>query len=99
MWNYFEAIRTRWPTPWSSSGRGYILNQTNGFRALMRVFRPIYLILGRPDDIVDHTKYEVLFQGMAITDEDFHISNYPPGSSGEASLVQRFITGLDLRAR
>ncbi len=99
MWNYFEAVRTRWPTAWSSSSRGYILNRTNGFRALMRVFRPIYLTLGHPGDIVDHTKYEALFQLMAITDEDFHISNFLPGSSGEAALVQRFTSELDLRAR
>jgi DGQHR domain-containing protein len=99
MWNYFEAVRTRWPTAWSSSGRGYILNRTNGFRALMRVFRPIYLTLGRPGDVVDHAKYEALFQLAAITDDDFHISNFPPGSSGEATLVQRFTSELDLRAQ
>ena len=99
MWNYFEAVRVRWPTAWISSDRGYILNRTNGFRALMRMFRPIYLTLGHPGDIVDHTRYEALFQGLAITDDDFHISNFPPGSSGEAALVQRFTSELDLRAR
>jgi DGQHR domain-containing protein len=99
MWNYFEAVRTRWPTAWASSDRGYILNRTNGFRALMRMFRPIYLTLGRPGDIVDHTRYETLFQGTAITDEDFHISNFLPGSSGEAALVQRFTSELALAIR
>jgi DGQHR domain-containing protein len=97
MWNYFEAVRRRWPIAWASSDRGYILNRTNGFRALMRVFRPIYLELGGPGDVVDHTRYEALFESMAITDEDFHISNFPPGSSGEAALVQQFTAELGLR--
>jgi DGQHR domain-containing protein len=34
--NYFDAVRTRWPDAWDESGRGMMLNRTNGFRALMR---------------------------------------------------------------
>lgn len=96
IWAYFEAVRNRWPTAWDSSDRGYILNRTNGFRALMRVFRPIYLALGRPGDVVEHTRYEALFSTTAIKDGDFHISEFPPGSSGEAALVQRFTAELGL---
>jgi len=99
IWSYFEAVRNRWPTAWASSDRGYILNRTNGFRALMRVFRPIYLTLGRPGDVVEHTRYEALFSTAAISDGDFHISEFPPGSSGESALVQRFTSELSLQAR
>jgi len=99
IWSYFEAVRNRWPTAWASSDRGYVLNRTNGFRALMRVFRPIYLTLGRPGDVVEPTRYEALFSTTAINDGDFRISEFPPGSSGEAALVQRFTSELGLQAR
>jgi hypothetical protein len=90
IWNYFEAVRRRWPIAWDMSGAGYILNRTNGFRALMRLFKPLYLSLTNPGGIVDHSRYEQFFFGVALTDQDFHISNFPPGSSGEAALVERF---------
>ncbi len=97
IWNYFEAVKLRWPLAWRSSDQGYILNRTNGFRALMRVFRPIYLRLGKPGDIIDFARYESLFSGTALTDQDFHIDNFLPGSSGEAALVARFTLELGLR--
>ncbi|MCB8878387.1 DGQHR domain-containing protein, partial [Acidisoma silvae] len=94
IWNYFEAVKNQWPEAWDSNDRGYILNRTNGFRALMRMFRPIYLMLGRPGEIIDHARYEELFSKMEIKDSDFHINNFPPGSSGEAALVQRISSEL-----
>ena len=36
LFNYFDAVRRRWPEGWYSSDEGLILNWTNGFRALMR---------------------------------------------------------------
>jgi hypothetical protein len=35
---YFLAVEARWPEAWNYSGKGLMLNQSNGFRALMRVF-------------------------------------------------------------
>ena len=96
IWNYFEAVRHRWAVAWNASATGYILNRTNGFRALMRVFRPVYLSLAKPGEVVAHDRYEQVFQRVSLTDTDFHISNFPPGSSGEAALVDRLRAELQL---
>lgn len=90
IWNYFEAVRERWPLAWNAGGAGYILNRTNGFRALMRLFKPLYLSLTNPGGVVEHGGYERFFAEMTLTDQDFQSSNFPPGSSGEAALVDRF---------
>ncbi|HEX4638685.1 MAG TPA: DGQHR domain-containing protein [Chthoniobacterales bacterium] len=37
LWNYFDAVRLRWPTAWNTDARGVILPRTTGFAALMRV--------------------------------------------------------------
>ena len=83
IWNFFEAVRLKWPVAWKSSAQGYILNRTNGFRALMRVFRPIYLRLGKLQEmLLISIDTALLFRGMAVSDDDFHIDNSSPGSSG-----------------
>ena len=48
VWNYFDAVRSKWTEAWGNLGRGSMLNKTNGFRGLMRFLRPAYLYLGRP---------------------------------------------------
>ena len=55
LWNYFDAVKSRWPNAWASREPGMMLNKTNGFRALMRFLRPAYLsivkkVRGRPDE-------------------------------------------------
>jgi DGQHR domain-containing protein len=43
IFNYFSAISERWHEGWIGSERGIILNRASGFRALMKVLRPLYL--------------------------------------------------------
>jgi DGQHR domain-containing protein len=43
LWNYFDAVRRRWPQSWNIVQTGNILNRTTGFGALMRFLRPAYL--------------------------------------------------------
>ena len=38
LWNYFDAVRQKWPEAWRATGQGIILNKTNGFRGLMRFY-------------------------------------------------------------
>jgi DGQHR domain-containing protein len=87
--NYFLAVRQRWPTAWDERGRGYILNRTNGFKALMQVFRRAYLQVAAPGDVPSQQKfYERIFSGIDARDTDFTTENFPPGSSGESRLVR-----------
>lgn len=88
IWNYFDAVKTRWPEAWASMGQGYMLNKTNGFNALMRFLKPAYLYFAGPGQIVSTEKYLDLFSKINIADEYFNISNYPPGSSGSSTLYR-----------
>ena len=42
---YFLAVQERWSQAWDSGGKGIMLNQSNGFRALMRILAKRTIIL------------------------------------------------------
>jgi hypothetical protein len=97
VFNYFDAVRERWPEAWEFRGRGLMLNKTNGFRALMRVFRPIYLYLAAPGDPVESKRFLEILRRIELTDQDFTVENFPPGTSGEAALTQDFLEQLGFK--
>lgn len=87
--NYFDAVREKWPDAWNETGRGMMLNRTNGFRALMRFLRNAYLDVASPGDIPSAQKLsERVFTNIDLKDGDFTIDNFPPGTSGEARLYR-----------
>jgi DGQHR domain-containing protein len=90
IWNYFNAVRARWPEAWANMGRGSILNKTNGFRALMRFLRPAYLDLGRPGQVPTTEQFRGIFGRMRLQDDEFTTANFVPGTSGEVALFNRF---------
>lgn len=96
VFNFFEAVRRRWPEGWASQERGLILNKTNGFRALMRVLRPLYLKLGRPGEVVHIGPFARAFGDVKFEYQHFNTENYPPGSSGESALRADLIEALGL---
>jgi DGQHR domain-containing protein len=91
LWNYFHAVRARWSVAWDSSERGDMLSKTNGFRALMRFLGPAYLSIARKiGEVPSKTQFEKLFAEIQMTDADFNIERYVPGTSGEAALFKAF---------
>jgi DGQHR domain-containing protein len=87
--NFFLAVREKWPDAWDERGRGFVLNRTNGFRALMRFFRWAYLQVGAPGDIpTDKRFYDYIFSPLALEDKSLTVDNFPPGTSGEAKLYR-----------
>jgi hypothetical protein len=91
LWNYFFAVADRWPVAWASPQRGDMLSKTNGFRALMRFVGPAYLsIVRRIGEVPSRDQFVKLFAGIQMTDEDFNIKQYVPGTSGEAALFKAF---------
>lgn len=87
--NYFLAVKQKWPIAWDERGRGYVLNRTNGFRALMRFFRHAYLHVAEPGDVPSQQRfYERVFSAIRLNDSDFTIENFGPGTSGEARLTR-----------
>jgi DGQHR domain-containing protein len=91
IFNYFGAVRERWPEAWQETGRGMMLNRTNGFRALMRFLRHAYLDVAAPGEVPTKKKIlERVLATVALSDRDFTTENFPPGTSGEAKLFRVF---------
>jgi len=89
LWNYFAAVSARWPTAWNSLQRGDMLNKTNGFRALMRFLGPAYLsIVKKIGEVPNQTQFDQLLGRIQLTDADFNIEQFKPGTSGEAALFK-----------
>lgn len=91
VFNYFSAVRQRWPLAWEDRGKGQVLNRTNGVRALLRFFRHAYTKVSHPGDMVSTQKfYDRVFSQIKIDDAEFTVENFPPGSSGESRLLRVF---------
>lgn len=96
IWNYFEAVRNRWPIGWAAGGKGDMLNKTNGFRALMRALRPAYLHLAAPGQVPTVDAFVGLFNKVNLRDEDFNVDRFKPGSSGEGLLANTLLSEMNL---
>ena len=89
IYNYFTAVRMRWPEAWDSRGKGDMLNRTNGVRALLRFFRHAYTQVAAPGDMVSSQKFlDRVFGPMLLKDRDFTTENFLPGTSGESRLFR-----------
>lgn len=89
VYNYFTAVRERWPDAWNERGQGFILNRTNGIRALLRFFRVAYTRVAAPGDKVSAQKFlNNVFRQVPLKDSDFTVENFAPGTSGEARLFR-----------
>lgn len=88
---YFSAVRQRWPEAWGSSTRGWMLNRTNGFRALMRFLKPAYRSLAEQAEIPSQEAWLGLLKKVSLDDTDFTVENFEPGTSGETKLFKRLL--------
>ena len=86
LWNYFSAVRARWPQAWGVGGLGMMLSRTNGFRALSRFLKDAYNHVSAPGRLVSEREFLSIFQRCSLTDADFTTERYPPGTSGETRL-------------
>lgn len=87
---YFVAVHERWAEAWDYTGPGIMLNRTNGFRALMKLFGKIYVSLASPGDYVSSDRFLTLFRRVDASWDSFNVKNYRPGTSGEVEL-RRFL--------
>jgi len=99
VFNYFDAVRKRWPSAWSATGRGNMLNKTNGFKGLMRFLRDAYLHLTGPGVVPPRKDFERIFARVNLRDEDFTTERFPPGTSGEVKLYNAFCEILDVERK
>jgi hypothetical protein len=96
LMNFFLAVSDRWPDAWFRTGRGAVLNKTNGFNALMRFFKKAYLYSTDQPTVVSKDQFLSILKKSSLTDGDFSTERYPPGSSGASKLYQELseTTGL-----
>jgi len=97
IWNYFDAVKERWPSAWDASGQGIILNKTNGFKGLMRFLRNAYLYLCSPGQIPTKDDFLKIFMRIDLADDYFNTDNFKPGSSGESELYRTLLKESRLR--
>lgn len=97
IWNYFDAVKLKWPDAWKATGKGLMLNRTNGFRGLMRFLKPAYLSFGGAGQVITTEDFFKIFEAISLKDEDFNVENFPPGTSGESTLYRQLMamSGLD----
>jgi DGQHR domain-containing protein len=91
IWNYFDAVKGKWPIAWDSSDNGIMLNKTNGFKAFMRFLRPCYLSITSPGNVPETAKFISILDKIDIKDDQFTTDEFKPGSSGEGKLFRMLI--------
>ena len=99
MLNYFDAVRDRWPRSWEDLDRqGNSLPKTNGFRALMRFLKLVYLqVVGDDIGIVPQQQdFMIILNRVKLEDDDFNTKTFPPGTGGEAGLYRYLKAALTL---
>lgn len=91
IWNYFDAIRTKWKNAWEGKDEdmpGNILRKSTGFVALMKFLRPVYLSFNSPDELIDQEKYSAIINRVNLDYGDFTIKRYIPGAQGQNELYR-----------
>ena len=88
VWNYFDAVRERWPDAWAARNSGAMLNKTNGFMALMRFLKDCYLDVDK--ELPSKGDFLSILRRIDMSDDEFTVDNFKPGSSGESALYQQF---------
>ena len=89
IYNYFTAIKRRWPDAWGNAQKGNMLAKTNGFRAFMRLLRHAYLEISEPGGIPSEDEFGNIVKKIKMQDDDFNVDNFKPGSSGESDLYRQ----------
>lgn len=96
LFRYFSSVRDKWPSAWNADEKGLILNRTNGFRALMRVLKPICNTLQPHKKMPSKEDFDAFFAKVQINDNEFTVDNFKPGTSGESLLFKTLIDHMGL---
>lgn len=97
---FFSAVEDKWPKSWAEIDRpGNILPKTNGFRALIRFLRPVYLRLsqgGKNLNTITYEDYRSIFTPLDISEDIFTLAEFPHGTSGESKLYKLLLEKSNL---
>ncbi len=90
--NYFAAVQARWPTAWDDNEKGFILNRTNGYNALIRFLQDAYISVAKEGEVPTMKAFKAIFDVMGLSAADFNTDNFKPGSSGASELYKRLLS-------
>lgn len=94
IWNYFDAISQKWPIAWESESEGAMLSKTNGFMAFMRLLKDIHIYSHKINTVMTKDEYLNIINRSTLSDSDFDVSKYSPGTSGESALYKKLKSDL-----
>jgi DGQHR domain-containing protein len=96
--NFFSAVAAQWPDAWKGTGKGNIINRTNGFNGFVRFLRPAYLHFTMEPAVVSQKDFEGLFGKTSLKDRDFNPDQFLPGSSGSTKLYNILLEQTGIKA-
>ncbi|WP_082516954.1 DGQHR domain-containing protein [Acidovorax sp. Leaf78] len=100
LFNYFSAIRNKWPRSWDNLGQtGNLLPRSNAFKAFMVYLRTdLYAsIVGESFGRVPTTmEFSEALRHIHASDADFTARNFAPGSSGQSMFLKLFRGEIDI---
>lgn len=94
MWNYFDAVREKWPMAWEKTGRGWVLNKTAGYAGLMRFLKPAYVALSANNELPTKADFLGIMSGIQVPDDAFMSEKIRPGTSGEKYVYELLMGGF-----
>ena len=96
IYNYFDAVRIKWPKAWSESDRkGSLLSKSNAFKALMRFLKTnayLSVVGSNIGGIPTAKEFKSVFDHIDLSDDDFTNRNFLPGAAGESKFY-KVLTG------
>jgi len=91
IWNYFEAIKRKWPTAWGNLD--FILTKSTGVIALMRFLKDLVELLGM-EKIITVEEFEGLLNKIEINDSELINNIYQSGGVGQSALYKALISSI-----
>jgi DGQHR domain-containing protein len=91
IWNYFEAIKRKWPIAWGNLD--FILTKSTGVIAFMRFLKDLVELLGM-EKIITVDDFKGILNKIEIKDTDLVNDVYQSGGVGQSALYKVLISSI-----
>lgn len=91
IWNYFEAIKRKWPIAWGNLD--FILTKSTGVIAFMRFLKDLVELLGM-EKIITVEDFVGLLNKIEINDTELVNNVYQSGGVGQSALYKALISSI-----
>lgn len=91
IWNYFEAIKRKWPTAWGNLN--FILTKSTGVIAFMRFLKDLVELLGL-EKIITVDEFKGILNKIDIKDTELVNDVYQSGGVGQSALYKVLISSI-----